>query len=112
MDKVELLHALKAAKFEEICGFVARELGLGHLSSLSRYKRSIVEDEAELIIERWGEMAEMGTCPNLRRNVPVRRLLSQYNDICGRILDERDIEIGIWAHQRRSQKRKLRRTTV
>jgi len=29
----------------------------------------------------------------------LRRLLNQYQDICDRILDENDIESGLWAYR-------------
>jgi hypothetical protein len=41
--------------------------------------------------------------PDIRPITPLRRLLSQYQNICERILDEQEIEVGLWAYKRRSR---------
>lgn len=33
----------------------------------------------------------------------LRHLLAEYHDTCERILDEREIEVGLWAYKKRSQ---------
>jgi hypothetical protein len=106
MQKLEALHAQKAGKFALICALLARELGFGELSAMSDEVRNQVEDEAEQYVEQWAETVEMKTSPAIRPMTPLRRLLNEYNDICERILDEQEIEVGIWAHQRRAQKRR------
>jgi len=106
MKKLEALHAQKAGKFAVICALVARELGFGELLAMSDEVRNQVEDEAEQYVEQWAETVEMKTSPTIRPMTPLRRLLNEYNDICERILDEQEIEVGIWAHHRRAQKRR------
>ena len=48
----------------------------------------------------------MRTPAYMRPITPLTRLLNQYNDICERILDEHDIEIGLWAYKKGLQRRK------
>jgi hypothetical protein len=48
----------------------------------------------------------MKTSPTIRPMTPLRRLLSEYHDLCERILDEQEIEVGLWAYQRRIQRRR------
>jgi hypothetical protein len=110
MTKLELLCAQKAEKFASICSLVARELGYGELSILSEADRDQVKDEAEQYVELWGETVEMKTIPTIRPMTPLRRLLSEYQNLCERILDEREIEVGLWAYE--SQKRKRRPVSV
>jgi hypothetical protein len=106
MKKLEALSAQRAEKFAGICALVARELGFGELSTMRDEVRNQVDDEAEHYVEQWAETDEMRTSPTIRPMTPLRRLLSEYHNICERILDEQEIEIGIWAHQRRAQKRR------
>ena len=105
MTKRELLHVKKNKKFDEICALIARELGYREPAKMSPAQRAIIEREAEYHVKQWEETVEMRT--------PLRRLLNQYHDICERILDEHDIEIGLWAYrkgiQRRSPSRHLSR---
>jgi hypothetical protein len=108
MTKLELLYAQKARKFDEICALVARELGYGEFSATTGEERKQIEDDAEQYVEQWEETVELQTSPDIRPITPLRRLLSQYHDICERILDERDIEVGLWAHQKRTQWRRRR----
>jgi hypothetical protein len=105
-EKLEALHAQKAGKFAVICALVARELGFGELSAMSDEVRTQVEDEAKQYVEQWAETVEMKTNPSIRPMTPLRRLLNEYHDICERILDEQEIEVGILAHQRRTPKRR------
>jgi hypothetical protein len=104
MTKLELLYAQKTKKFDEICALVARELGYGELSTLSGEGRNQIEDEAEQYVKQWEETVEMRTSPTIRPITPLRRLLSQYHDICERILDQREIEVGLWAYKRRPRR--------
>jgi len=104
MTKLELLYAQKTKKFDEICALVARELGYGELSTLSGEGRNQIENEAEQYVKQWEETVEMRTSPTIRPITPLRRLLSQYHDICERILDQREIEVGLWAYKRRSRR--------
>lgn len=106
MTKLEVLSAQKAEKFTAICALVARELGYGELSTISQENRNQVEDDAKQYVELWGETVEMQTSPTIRPITPLRRLLGEYHDICERILDEREIEVGLWAYRRRTQKRR------
>ena len=106
MTKLELLYAEKAKKFGEICALVARELGYGELATINGEGRDQVEDEAEQYVEQWREMVELRTSPTIRPITPLRRLLSQYHDICERILDEHEIEVGLWAHRRGIRRRR------
>ena len=106
MTKLELLCAQKAEKFALICSLVARELGYGELSTISEADRDQVKDEAEQYVELWGETVEMKTSPTIRPMTPLRRLLSEHQNLCERILDEREIEVGLWAYKRKSQKRR------
>jgi hypothetical protein len=106
MTKLELLNAQKAEKFASICSLVAREFGYGELSTISEADRDQVNDEAEQHVELWGETVEMKTSPTIRPMTPLRRLLSEHQNLCERILDEREIEVGLWAYQRGAKKRK------
>ena len=62
--------------------------------------RGYVEREAEYHVKQWEETVEMRTPAFHRPITPLTRLLNQYNDICERILDEHDIEIGLWAYKK------------
>jgi hypothetical protein len=108
MTKLEVLYAQKAEKFAAICALVARELGYGGLSTISEEDRNQVEDETEQYIEQWAETVEMQTSPTIRPITPLRRRLGEYHNICERILDEQEIEVGLWASQRGTQKRRGR----
>ena len=106
MTKLELLYAEKAKKFDRICALVARELSYGKLSTMNGEGRNQVEDEAEQYVEQWEETVEMRTSPTIRPMTPLRRLLSQYHDICERILDEHEIEEGLWAYKSGTRRRR------
>jgi hypothetical protein len=105
MTKRELLHAQKTKKFDEICVLIARELGFGDLSKMSEAARKQIEGEAEYHVKEWEETVEMRTDPALRPITPLRRLLNQYHHICERILDDHDIEIGLWAYKKGLQRK-------
>ena len=106
MTKLELLYVEKIKKFDEICALVARELGYGELSTMNGEGRNRVEDEAKQYVEQWEETVEMRTSPTIRPITPLRRLLSQYHDICERILDEHELEEGLWAYKQGSRRRR------
>lgn len=97
MSKREILYAEKTKKFDQICALVARELGYGELPVLSRVQRIRVEHEARHYVKEWEETNELRMA--IRPMNPLRRLLNQYQDICERILDEYDIESGLWAYK-------------
>ena len=103
MTKLELLYAQKSEKFGELCALAARELGYGELSTLSVEHRIRVEDQAKQYVEQWEETVEMTTSPTIRPMTPLRRLLAEYHDTCERILDEQEIEVGLWAYKKRPQ---------
>ena len=79
-----------------------RELGREHLH----------HDLPADMVALWGETVEMKTSPTIRPMTPLRRLLSEHQNLCERILDERELEVGLWACQRESQKRKRRPASV
>jgi hypothetical protein len=106
MTKLELLYAQKSKKFDQLCDLAALELGYGDLSTLSAEDRTRVEDEAKLYVEQWEETVEMRTNFTIRPVTPLRHLLAEYHDICERILDEHDIDAGLWAYRKRAQKRR------
>ncbi|MGA8435094.1 MAG: hypothetical protein WB713_09940 [Methyloceanibacter sp.] len=106
MTKLELLYTQKSAKFAKVCALAARELGYGELSTLSVEERIRVEDEAKQYVEQWEETVEMKTSFAIRPITPLRRLLAEYHDICERILDEQEIDVGLWAYRKRVQKRR------
>lgn len=106
MTKLELLYAQKSKKFDQLCGFAARELGYGEFSTLSVEDRIRVEDEAKQYVEQWEETVEMRTSPTIRPITPLRRLLAEYQDICERILDEHELDAGLWAYRKRAEKRR------
>jgi len=106
MTKLELLYAQKTKKFDEICALVARELGYDELSTMNGEGRNQIEDEAEQYVKQWEETVEMRTSPTIRPITPLRRLLSKYHDICERILDQREIEEGLWAYKRGTRRRR------
>jgi hypothetical protein len=105
MTKRELLYAQKTKKFDEICALIARELGYGEPSKMNDSERRRVKGEAEYRLKEWEETVEMRTKPTLRPFTPLRRLLNQYHDICERILDEHDIEVGLWAYKKGLRRR-------
>ena len=106
MTKLELLYAQKSKKLEQLCAVAARELGYGELSTLSVTDRMRVDDQVEQYVEHWEETVEMRTSPTIRPITPLRRLLAEYQDICERILDEHDIDAGLWAYRKDIQKRR------
>ena len=106
MTKLELLYAQKAKKLDQLCAFAARELGLGDLAALSVQDRIRVDDQVEQYVEHWEETVEMRTSLAIRPITPLRRLLAEYQDICERILDEHDIDAGLWAYRKDIQKRR------
>src|SRR5262249_4789173 len=57
----------------------------------------------EIYVKLWEETVEMKTSPTIRPITPLQRLLAEYRDTCERILDEKEIEVGLWAYKRRSQ---------
>jgi hypothetical protein len=106
MNKLELLYVQKAKKFDQLCAAAARELGHGDLATLSVKDRIRVEDQVEQYVEQWEETVEMRTGFTIRPITPLRRLLAEYHDICERILDEHDIDAGLWAYRKGIQKRR------
>ena len=106
MTKLELLYAQKSKKLEQLCAVAARELGYGELSTLSVADRMRVDDQVEQYVEQWEETVEMRTSPTIRPITPLRRLLAEYQDICERILDEHEIDAGLWAYRKGAQKRR------
>ena len=82
MTKLELLHALKSKKFDQLCALVARELGYDQFSILTVEDRIRVEDQATQHVELWEETVEMKTNFTIRPITPLRRLLAEYHDIC------------------------------
>ena len=106
MTKLELLYTQKSEKFDQVCALVAHELGYGALSALSVEDRFRVEDEAKQCIEQWEETVEMKTNFAIRPITPLRRLLAEYHDICERILDEHELEAGLWAYRKGVKKRR------
>ena len=103
MTKLDMLNAQRAEKFAALCALVARDLGYGELQYLSEEDRTHIECEAEHYVELWGETLEMKTSPTIRLMTPLRRLLAEYHDTCEKILDEQEIEIGLWAYKKRTQ---------
>jgi hypothetical protein len=103
MTKLDMLNALRAEKFAALCALVARDLGYGDLQHLSEEDRNHIEGEAKHYVELWGEMLEMKTSPTMRPITPLRRLLAEYHETCEKILDEQEIEIGLWAYKKRTQ---------
>jgi hypothetical protein len=106
MTKLKLLFAQKTKKFDEICALVARELGYGRLPTLRREARDQVEAEAHEYIKLWEETVEMRTSPAIRPMTPLRRLLNEHHIICERLLDEQEIEEGLWAYKARPTPRR------
>jgi len=109
MTKLELLYAQKSKKFAQVCDVAARELGYGELLTLSEKDRHRVEDEAEHYVKQWEETVEMTTSPTIRPITPLRRLLAEHHDICERILDEQEMDAGLWVYRKRAEKRRTRR---
>jgi hypothetical protein len=101
MTKLDQLNAEKGKKFGEICAFMARELGYGDFARIGPEDRKYIEQEAEQQLSDWEETTEFRLRPDIRPSTPLRRLLSEHQDICERILDEQDIEIGLWAYKKR-----------
>ena len=102
MTKLDMLNAQRAEKFAALCALVARDLGYGELSHLSEEDRNHIKGEAKHFVELWEETVEMKTGPTIRPITPLRRLLAEYHDTCERILDEQEIEVGLWAYKKRT----------
>ena len=101
MTKLDMLNAQRAEKFAALCVLVARDLGYGELQHLSEEDRNHIEGEAKHYVELWEKIVEMKT--GIRLITPLRCLLAEYHDICERILDEQEIEVGLWAYKKRTQ---------
>lgn len=106
MTKLDQLYAEKTKKFDEICALVARELGYGEFATINPEDRNQVEREAEQYVKEWEETIELRTRFNIRPITPLRRLLTDHQNICERILDEQDIEAGLWAYKRGTRSRR------
>ena len=104
MYKLDQLYAEKAKKFAEICALLARELGLGEFAKLGVEDRHQIDLAADQHLKEWDETTEFRTRANIRPITPLRRLLSQHQQICERILDEEEIEVGLWAQKRGSRR--------
>ena len=105
-DKTRISLCPASEKFGQLCAVAARELGYGELSALSVEDRIRVEDEAKQYVEQWEETVEMKTDFTIRRITPLRLLLAEYHDICERILDEHELDAGLWAYRKRAQRRR------
>ena len=101
MTKLDMLNAQRAEKFTALCALVAHDLGYGELPDLSEADRNHIEGKAKHYVELWGETIEMKTSLAIRPMTPLGRLLAQYFDTCERILDEQEIEAGLWAYKKR-----------
>jgi hypothetical protein len=101
MMKLDILNAQRAEKFTALCALVARDLGYGELPDVSEAARNHIENEAKHYVELWEKIVEMKT--SIRLITPLRRLLAEYHDICERILDQQEIEVGLWAYKKRTQ---------
>jgi hypothetical protein len=53
----------------------------------------------------------MRTSPTIRPITTLRRRLAEHHDICERILDEQEMDAGLWAHRKRAEKRQARRAS-
>ena len=106
MTKLELLYAQKAKKFDQLRAVAARELGYGEVSTLNVQDRIRVDDQVEQYLEQWEETVEMRASFTIRPITPLRRLLAEYQDVCERILDEQEIDAGLWAYRMGAQKRR------
>jgi hypothetical protein len=106
MTKLSLLYAEKTRKFGEICALLAGELGYGEWSTLNVQDRVRLVNEAEKYIQEWEET--VGMIPTVRPIPPLRRLLSTYHMICERILDEHELEMGLWVQKARKRTRVAR----
>ena len=102
MTKLDMLNAQRAEKLAALCVLVARDLGYGELQYLSEEDRNHIEGEAKHYVELWGETLEMKS-PTIRPITPLRHLLAEYHETCEKILDEQEIEIGLWAYKKRTQ---------
>ena len=103
MTKLDMLNAQRAEKFAALCALVARDLGYAELQHLSEEDRNHIEGEAKHYVALWGETLEIKTSPTIRPITPLRRLLAEYHETCEKILDEQEIEIGLWAYKKRAQ---------
>ena len=82
MTKLDHLYAEKGKKFDEICAFLARELGYGDFAGIDPEDRKYLEYEAEQQVSEWEETTEFRTRPDIRPSTPLRRLLGEYQCIC------------------------------
>ena len=112
MTKLDQLYAEKSKKFDEICAQLADELGYGDFAKLSTEDRAHLEREADEYAKDWDETTEFRTRANIRPITALRRLLSQHQQICERILDEQEIEVGLWAYKKRGSRRRQPASTA
>jgi hypothetical protein len=112
MTKLELLYAQKSKKFDQMCAVVALELGYGDLSTLRDEERNRVEDEAKQCVEQWEETVKMRTSLTIHPITPLRRLLAQHHDIDERILDEQEMDTGLWVYRKRAERHRTRRASL
>jgi len=106
MTKLDQLHLQKRKKFAEICAWVACDLGYGELPTIESEGRHHVEREAQQQITEWEETTELRTRSDIRPITPLRRLLSDYQNICERILDEHEIDVSLWAYKLSSRRQR------
>ena len=106
MTKLDQLNAERHRKFAEICALLAHELGYGDFARIDLKHRKQIELEAEHQVSEWEETTELRTRAHIRPKTPLRRLLSEHQRICERILDEQDTEVGIWVYKKRGTRRR------
>jgi hypothetical protein len=109
MTKLEQLHIEKGKRFAEICAAVADELGYD-FARIDPEDRKYVERQAEQQVSDWEETTEFRLRPirpstRSAASEPVPAYLR-------RILDEQDIEIGLWAYKKRKRARRLALATA
>ena len=89
---LEQMEKLQAAKYREICEFIAKELGieLGGLSSPEA--RASVREVADESIEAW-DGASVDSETGVTAVTPLQKLLAEHHAISQRILELLDKDI-------------------
>lgn len=87
--KLAELHRQRGAKMDEIVALLAWRLGYGDPATLSADQRDAIETEAEQVVDRWMEDAEMADPPS-EPTTPLQRLLREHHDLGEMILDIQD----------------------
>jgi hypothetical protein len=89
------LHEQRAKKFDEICEYLAKQLGYDNPATLSAELKAQLADEAEELTETWDSEVEMSEDPQIAEKSfhpepGLQTLLAACQELGERILDIQD----------------------